>query len=619
VSSLTANERWKNEQSKETDGDNRVVAVSEQELNEIFPQNLPPLPSPLPVPLGNGRAAQILLGTPWLDLDSGIQDRVSLFLPHQNTIVTQPGQPNEGPFFGVIRVDVNLGLDQTQTIGRVFLDFNAIAQVDPINSGFPTTDHPAIVQGITFVLQIFGELELMQTNLSPTDQLDTRVIVDPVSVDGDCLLMMIGTLGTNLDPANFTTSMVLPDRQVVIVTSGLSLLRDDIRPSLEERIRAEAVNPQNLPEEIFAEPCVLVVPIDIGGATITNMEATIGDGLVNMIATATASGFGWTATGSLRQSVNIGVDEEGRITQTPIPEEPVPIVQFEVEWWVYLLGIVLGGISFGPIGAAFAAASVAIVDAVGDGLAFELVSSQFPESEEETPRPIPGVVLEEAVLEDNLCFYGRLERDPALAEQTVSENVIELLNHRNLDLETGQVQGPVNVLNEIGWFWGEEGMLTYNADLGWADTNQGSGLWIQGIARAKLLNGVIFDYIRHEDIVNTFVMGSALLDHDNPLLPATDIPSAEEDGVVIAMRTGAGRYAKCLLWRDLSRASLWVRYVTYTEGFIDPSSGSTEYHPGTSIFDAHPELKWAKHKDDESDYYYDRLSQWEDDYEPPEP
>jgi hypothetical protein len=525
-------------------------------------------------------------------------------------MITQPGHSADGPYSGVIRADVNLGLKEVQTNGVVFLDFGAIPKVDLTASEFPEGDRAEIMLAVRQWLQLLHELELAQTNVPLTNQFDARVIIDPASVDGDCLAMMLATEGTELDPAAFTASPVLPDYRVVIVISGVSLLGDEIRPHLEQEIREEAEDPDSLPEELFLPSCVLAKPVDLGEGevTLTAMNATIKHGQVIVEAIVSASGFGWTATGSLTQVVTIGVDDEGRLTQTP--QEPLTNVRFDVEWWVWLLSIFFG-FPFDPI-------TIAIIDAIGDALTLEPVSSQLPESGDEPPRPFPGVVLEDAVLDDNLCLYGRLERDLTLAQQTVSEGTVELLNHRNLDLETGLVRGPINVLNEVGWFWGEQGMLTYNADLGWADTNEGSGLWIQGIAQAKLLDGLVFEYVRLDDVVNMFAMGPDLLNHDDPLLPAREIPNVEEDGVVLAVRTGAGRYAKCLVWRDLSRASLWVRYVTYEEGYIDPSSGGTEYHPGTSIFDAHPEIQWIKIADD-GKVAEDYIATWDDDYEPPHP
>ncbi len=552
-----------------TSGFDMLVQISETELNSqletaflagtIFP---PAISVPITSGGVSGRA-ELNFDTPIADLDRP-RPRMGLTLPFAESQleITAPLPLTVSPLGGDITIVDSIvmrseggtqiaSMDFTDGAPDVSVEFDSdsASRLAPLlaAAGLSINQAQNMMAGI--VLQQLQN-EIQQMDLTPpipvTDDadattvfdIDVTTVNDTSAVDRDCLafgIRMASDSGGNIN--GVTTSMIPGGSGSLVMMSNFWLLARVMRPRLATQL--------GIPLSNFDTPLRLnsSVPAPGGDGTLTNLEARVVGNRIAVTGRATDSGTGWSAVSNFSFFIDIGLSG-GDITITAT--EPNVDTDVDLEWWVWLVSLGLGGLFGGIIGAIVAAIVLAIVEAVAEGIANGLVSDGLSGSLGGLPSvplgPIgSGLTLTNIVLDD-LELRSSIIRAPVVPVKHQGQHVDQ--SAFALDLDTGDVSNDIRAGTDLVW--------RPNQGL---STKGGSGLSITGIAYGALTPV----QVSHMSLSTTQVSPGAI--------PMTFPPSfwfMPHQSVVFGVRTSEGRLAKVKAWRSLVEGgALHIRWTTF--------------------------------------------------------
>lgn len=595
-----------------------VVELSEKELNEQLKikYELGELPQEVIEPFAAGGinlSLTLLFFAPEIDLASNVVNGIKINYPFGYSTISgtcinlttgEQVSVTAEPLAGSIVIEDTIKVRPEGNSRTVHIDFTD--GVDNVEITFtPETEtiiqnnlgpcgiilaalKPVMQQVITEFLEtdlqsiIIDERVVQPTSIDPftITELDIRVISDDSRYDGDCIAYLLSTIPGNVgNPVAFSECAIPSGKNAVIMINNDLVLGKIICPELSASLGLSQTN--------FGNPCNFD-SFTRDGASIDSLTVRVHNGHFRIQGTFSKSGTGWSATGSFEARVYLRVENGEILTRTEADEVDV---DFDLAWYLYLTAGLTGSV-LGPIAMLSGLVITGVADAVADGIAAGIVdnlASSALSGFSGTPLPIgplaDGFIIEDVELDDySLAIIGSPIRDAEISIR--SQGYAELHRGENLNLDTGTVRRPEDgIFSSMGWFMGEEGPMQANADIAWDDTYLGYGIFPQGISSFKVITGRAFNNITPMELTHALGQGDRISWDDESCLPNTSIPLGAPptipSGLIIGVRCGTGRKAKCFVWRDISYIHrLCINYVTYDRGHIPlPARARFEVHP----------------------------------------
>lgn len=514
----------------------------------------------------------LIFNTPTLDLDSNLQAGVRINLPFVNSQlqVTAPAQATISPLSGTILIEDSA---EMQTVGgtqQAIVNFaNGIASVTfTFSAASQTLLTPLLAPlGITvvqlqntaasavqtvFTNQVLNFPLSAQIPVSPTNTNCAAITIggningfvvdtinDLTAADRDALIFGIrcsATTGGNINL--ITASSIPPGGNAIMMLNNVWLLFCLMRPAI--------ANALNQPASVFDSPLELNRSIDREGVTIHTMRGVVTGNRISITGDVSKDGTGWKASGTFQFSVLLSL-QGGSITATTT--EPFVSVEIDLDWWLYLVGFVAGGIVYGPIGAVVGAIVVAVADAVADGIADLVITDIGVGSVLPTIPTIPlgpiGAGVNFTSLElDDLVLGGQLLYTEEMPTRSSGYRLVQ--SGTAIDLDTGEMAYGITP--------GE--IPPSGIDLVWS-YQTGSLAFSPGPGAGMSMAGGSYYGLSQPDLEK--------FDYELDAIPYLGIPVRTGAGGLVmlafAVRTNEGYYAKCATWR--TQAGVHLMYVTY--------------------------------------------------------
>lgn len=553
-----------------TAGFDILIQVSESEINAqlaaafasgtMFP---PELSSPIDA-FGITGTAMLSFRTPVMDLDRP-RPRVGITVPFRDSQleILTPVPATIAPLGGTIVIEDAVQMRTTGANQQAVIDFTAgaptvtvtfdaatVALLTPLLSGFGITIAMVQNQMATIVRDRLVD-DVQRIPMTPpiavandNDPLtpfnfEVTTVNDLSAADRDALTFGVRTgadSGGNIN--GITQSFIPAGGQSVVMMSNFWLLARVIRPQVAAAL--------NRPVSDFDTPLRLNRSIPIPGqdATLRRLEARVVGNRIRVDGRATASGTGWSAVAVFHFFVSLTLSG-GNIVVTAT--EPVIDIDVDLAWWVWLLGLGLGGLFGGVAGAIVAAIVLAIVEAIAEGIVENMATDAFNNVAADIP-PIPlgpvgaGLTLSNLVLDD-LELRGPIVR--SLKMPVKSSGTHTSLAGFTIDLDTGHVRAPGDVRFETDLIWNPASGFTTTASTRLTVTSLSYGA----------LTPVQLEKLAY---ATTTIAASSV-----PL--ALDLPMfGTHPEIVFGVLTNQGRVAKVRAWRSLMQGgALVMRWVTY--------------------------------------------------------
>lgn len=552
-----------------TSGFDMLVQISEIELNnQVATAFLAGalFPAAMRVPVnaaGLAGTADLNFATPTIDLDRP-RPSLGLSLPFLNSQfqVTAPAATTLAPLGGAITVVdriemVTEGSNQLATMDftngapDVTVSFDAASQalLAPAlaASGLTLAQAENLLAG-AIVRQLQDDVRRLDLTppipvVDDSDPatpfaIDVTTVNDTTAADRDCLTFGLRTAsdsGGNINGVN--ASFIPAGSQSLLMMSNFWLLARVMRPRVATAL--------GLVPTDFDTPLRLNrnVPAPGGRGTLTQLEARVIDNRIRVDGRARASGTGWSAVSTFNFFIDIGLSAG---SLTVIASTPSVDTDIDLEWWVWLVSLGLGGLFGGIIGVIVAAIVVAIVEAVAEGIVSNLVSGGIGGA----LGGIPSLPL--GPIGSGLTLTGVVLDDLELRCSIVRSLNVGVISHGEhgsfagfaLDVDTGAIGSA----RESG------------SDLVW---DPASGFSTAGTARLAI-TGASFGALTPVQISRMSLAGQSIPASLVPLTLDPLFPFLSADDVVFGMRTNEGRYAKVRAWRSLSEGgALHLEWVTY--------------------------------------------------------
>lgn len=354
-----------------TSGFDMLVQVSESELNNQLATAFlagGTFPAGMSVPVNAGGVtgtADLNFNTPIADLDRP-RPRMGLTVPFANSQlqITAPLAATIAPLGGTITivdsvVMISQGANQLATLDfnagapnvTVVFDAASAAQLAPLLAAASLTLAQAqnMMAGVVLAqLQTgIGRLDLTpaipvvdDADATTVFDIDVTTVNDATAADRDCLtfgVRMSSDSGGNIN--GVTTSMIPAGSQSLVMMSNFWLLARVMRPRLATSL--------GRPVTDFDTPLRLnrSIPAPGGQGTLRSLQATVVGNRIAVTGRATDSGTGWSAESNFSFFIDIAL-AGGAITVTATT--PVVDTDVDLEWWVWLASLGLGGL-FGGI------------------------------------------------------------------------------------------------------------------------------------------------------------------------------------------------------------------------------------------------------------------------------
>lgn len=369
--------------------------------------------------------------------------------------------------------------------------------------------------------------------------IDVTTVNDTSSTDRDALTFGVRTDASSGGNINGVTQSLIPSgSQSLVMMSNFWLLARVIRPQLASAL--------GLPIADFDTPLHLnrSVPAPGGQGTVTNLDARIEGNRVRVDGRATASGTGWSAVATFTFFISLSLSG-GQIQITA--STPVVNTDIDLEWWVWLVSIGLGGLFGGIIGAIVGAIVPAIVESVAEGIAGKMASDAFTNATSSIP-PLPlgpigaGLTLSSIVLDD-LEMRGPINRSLNLPVKNSGQHMGN--GAFTLDLDSGTTFAANSTRTSL--------------DLAW---NPGTGMDIRNGAGLSV-TGYNYGTLTPVQLRNLTFSGSHLGVNLIPLSISLPLFGMHNE-VVFGVRTNEGRLAKVRAWREvLEGNALHIHWTTY--------------------------------------------------------
>lgn len=297
------------------------------------------------------------------------------------------------------------------------------------------------------------------------------------------------------------------------------------------------------------ERCILnaTTDVEIFGRTFQTAEIIVAvvDGAIQISGTLRAResvGDADWATTTATFSVTLQLTQDGGVLNITASEPQVDVnYDFSVFAWL-LFGFVV------PLGFIALPIAEGVVDGALDAIVDPL--RNVLRTLTGTPRLLPteivntfGVMDLNAVTLDDLVMEGT----PRFTERTYRRGAISLPLGTSFDLDSGRTvtTGRATTDFDADLLWEPVDSLTYR-------------LRTAAVARAVAIGGLSFE--------GTDSITVRMLPYDEAptfQLRSSRIPSDPARPLVFGIRTGAGRYAKCAVWRGARSRILNLRYATY--------------------------------------------------------
>lgn len=217
---------------------------------------------------------------------------------------------------------------------------------------------------LTWALNNIGSIPLVPIPVqrgtsSPTviARADNRVIDDRSTSDLDASAILLTFGGGSGGTASGFTASFVPAGDTGAIGISFDWLCRIIRPQLATALGTT--------ESSFDAPCRLNRSISLPGdhnPRLSALELSLGDGVINISAAVSASDTGWNATGRVSGSIEMRIEDGRLILRSNIND---PVIDVNLEWWVYLaaavVGAIIGGIIVGVIGAIVGAILVPLI------------------------------------------------------------------------------------------------------------------------------------------------------------------------------------------------------------------------------------------------------------------
>jgi hypothetical protein len=516
----------------------------------------------LPVALGGGLAgtATVLFQTPVADLDRP-RPRMGITLPFANSQFVA-GPLTLAPLGGTIEI-----VDALQVIVQgsdqiVAMDFNAgapvvsvtfdaasVALLQPALAAAGLTIAQAqnmVAAAVTAQLQSgVGRLDLTppipvvdDTDPTTVFDIDVTTVNDTSAADRDCIVFgvrMASDSGGNISLA--TTNFIPAGSQSLVMMSNFWLLARVMRPRVAAAI--------GRPVTDFDTPLRLNrnVPAPGGEGTLTRLEARVEGNRIRVDGRATASGTGWSAVSNFHFFIELALSG-GAITVTSTT--PVVDTDVDLEWWVWLLSLGLGGLFGGIVGVIVAAIVLAVVEAVAEGIVDNLIGGGIGGALGGIPSiplgPIgSGLALDSVVLDD-LELRCAITRAVSVPVKTQGSHLAP--SGFSVDLDAGAISAAETAASDLTW-------------------RPGHSLRAVGPARLAI-TGASYGALTPAQVSRLPLNGTLIPAASIPASLPPSIPFASHAALVFGMRTSDGRLAKVKAYRDvLAGGALRLSWVTW--------------------------------------------------------
>ena len=553
-----------------TAGFDMLIQISENELNLqvatafasglLFPASM----STQINAFGISGTLDLNFRTPVVDLDRP-RPQIGLTVPFSESQlqITNPIPMTIAPLGGNIVIVDAVQMRNTPGNQQAVLDFTAgapaviatfdaptVALLTPIlaSLGVTITQAQNQVAGIVQARLVADLQRLPLTPPIPVDNdsdpltpfnFDVTTVNDTSAADRDVLVFGVRTSsesGGNIN--NVTQSFLQGSSGSLVMMSNFWLLARVIRPQLASALKR--------PISDFDTPLRLnhAVPVSGQDATLTKLEARVIGDRIRVDGEATASGTGWSAVAVFHFFISLQLSG-GQIQITAT--EPIIDTDVDLEWWVWLLGLGLGGLFGGVVGGVVAAIVLAILEAVAEGMVDKLAIDAFDNAADSIP-PIPlgpvgaGLTLTEIILDD-LELRGPIVRSLGLPVKSSGSHSSS--SGFTVDLDSGQVRAAGDVRSGTDLIWDAEQGL---------DTHIGSGLTVSGAS---------FGSLTPVDLEKMAFAGHHLGVNSIPL--SVDLPLVGvHSEVVFGVLTSEGRLAKVRAWRaELEDNKMHMHWTTY--------------------------------------------------------
>ncbi len=551
-----------------TSGFDMLVQVSESELNNqlataFLAGNV--FPSSISVPVNTGGitgTANLNFNTPVADLDRP-RPRMGLTVQFMNSQlqITAPVPATLAPLGGTITIVDSIEMMTQGSNQLATLDFDNGADVTvAFDSASQAILAPALgAAGLTLAqaqtMMAGVVLQQLQSQINRIDltppipvaddmdpttifDMDVTTVNDTAATDRDCItfgVRMANDSGGNIN--GVTTSFIPAGSQSLIMMSNFWLLGSVMRPRVAAALGAFVSD--------FDTPLRLNhnIPAPGGQGTLTRLEAFVEGNRIRVNGQATASDTGWSAVSNFTFFIDIALSG-GAITVTA--STPSVDTDVDLEWWVILLSLGLGGLFGGIIGVIIAAIVLAIVEAVAEGIANNLISSGIGSSLGSIPSlplgPIGGGLTMTSLILDDLELRGTIIR--SLSVPVKSQGRTSSPAGFTLDLDTGAIRAVVSPGVDLIW-------------------NPSSGISVNG-AVGLTVTGVSFNALTPVQISSMPLTGSTIPVALIPFSLPVSFPFFGSNDIVFGVRTSDGRYAKVRAWRSIYEAgALHLEWVTY--------------------------------------------------------
>jgi hypothetical protein len=551
-----------------TAGFDLLVQVSEAELNRQTAARFASgaLPAAIVAPFNEaGASGELTLNfaTPAVDLDTATPRGLRVTYPFANSAlaITAPIAVTFAPLAGTVLIVDSMAVAATGGTSAVIMDFaDGIAQVEVTF----TPDSLAVLQPLmaatgldeaqlrtlfadrvrTFLRDQLRTLALtppIPTNPANDNPMlvtsfDVGTVNDPGALDRDALVIGVRTTtetGGNI--ANVVQSSIPAGAAATILLGNNWLLFRTIRPALAGGLGVSAT--------LFNAPCDLTTPITLSdGVRLTQLRAFIEGNRIHVTGFARKDGTGFSAHGPFDFFIDLAI-AGGTITATPTT--PTTDIDIDIEWWVYLLGVITGGVLLGAIGMAVGLVAVLIADVVADVVADSIAASAIAGSGVLAPVAFPlgfgaGLTIDTVVLDD-LQLAGEVV--PLVEMPVRSTGSVLLPLGTCIDLDSGAISPA--------------GLAARTPDLCWGSGSTGIGLSAQNNA-ALASFARSYGAITHPELESLPYGTAAIPSGQFPVW----VPPATGSMRRFAVRTTEGRYAKCQAHTDPS-LTLHLTYVAY--------------------------------------------------------
>lgn len=552
-----------------TSGYDMLVQVSEAEINDqldtlFLTGGLIPPSMSFPVNAGGVTGtATVLLGTPVADLDRP-RPQMGLTLPFTNSqfAVTAPLPLTIAPLGGtIVIVDaiqvIVQGSNQIVTLDftggaptvTVTFDAASVALLQPAlaAAGLSIAQLQNMVAAnvVTQLQSAIGRVDLTppipvvdDTDPTTVFDIDVTTINDASAADRDCVVFgvrMASDSGGNINLA--TTNFIPAGSQSLVMMSNFWLLARVMRPRVAAAL--------GRPVTDFDTPLRLNrnVPAPGGEGTLTRLEARVEGNRIRVDGRATASGTGWSAVSNFHFFIDLALSG-GSVTVTA--SEPVVDTDVDLEWWVWLVSLGLGGLFGGIIGVIIAAIVLAIVEAVAEGIVDNLIGGGIGGALGGIPAiplgPIGGGMSLDAIVLDDLELRCAITRSVAVPVKSQGSHAAFV--GFSVDLDSGSVSAAANADTDLSW-------------------QPGNGLRTAGPARLSI-TGRSYGALTPVQVSLMPLAGTLVPEASIPVSLPPGLPFLSHNAVVFGMRTSAGRFAKVKAYRDaLAAGALRLNWVTW--------------------------------------------------------